>query len=351
MTYLIVLIAISFCTATSLILTNKKIMNNYGFECPTFLTSYHFLLSAILLEIMGRMNFFTIDKSMPTLVRWGTAAFGVGSIVFLNLNLKVNSIGFYQLSKLLNIPFMVIYKFIVQNKTTPFESLCSLAVLLTGMALFTVNDVQFSIFGAIIALTAILCTTVYQSLSASHQSTYSITGTQLNHIVAYPQFVICIVSALIMETNGKKSIFNHKFQNFEIFLILLTGAFAVYGNVIGFIMIGKTGPVSFQVIGHVKTILIFVFGLIMFPPTQAETKQQKIKKIIGLIISMVGVISYTFFELKIKQKERFDALKEEENDEIKIDVDVEDVQLTNKASCFEKTDDSKAISTEEEESV
>lgn len=305
MSILIVLIGISFCTATSLILINKKIMNNYGFECPTFLTSYHFLLSTILLEIMGRLKFFKIDKTVPTIERWTTAAFGVGSIVFLNINLKVNSIGFYQLSKLCNIPMMVAYKLIVKHQTTPRESLISLAVLLVGMALFTVNDVQFSIPGAIVALVAVTSTTVFQSRQAYMQQEYKISGPQLNHLVAFPEFVIGITASFLLEAQGEKGLFNHKFQvPNEILLILLTGVFAVYGNIIGFIMIGKTGPVTFQVIGHTKTILIFVFGLIMFPPTKHETHQQKIKKIAGLIVSMIGVISYTFIELRIKAKER-----------------------------------------------
>ena len=299
-----ILVGISFCTATSLILVNKKIMNNYGFECPTFLSTYHFLLSSAVLEIMGRLKFFPIDKSVPKSLRWTTAAYGVTSIVFLNINLKVNSIGFYQLSKLFNIPMMVFYKFIVHHQKTPIESIISLTVLLIGMALFTVNDVQFNIPGAIVALIAVSSTSIFQSRQLYIQKEYEITGTQLNHLVAFPEFVIGLFSAFLLETNGPTSIFRHTFQLKEILLILLTGVFAVYGNVISFVLIGKIGPVTFQVIGHTKTILIFIFGLIMFPPTKVETQEQKIKKIAGLVISMIGVISYTYFEIKFKSKEK-----------------------------------------------
>ena len=316
MPWLLILIGISFCTATSLILVNKKIMNNYGFECPTFLTSYHFVLSAILLNVMVKLNFIQKDRNVPTIVRWTTGAFGVGSIVFMNLNLKVNSIGFYQLTKLLNIPLMVIYKLVVRHEKTPKETLISLAILLTGMALFTVNDVQFNILGCIVAMAAIGSTSIFQSRSAYMQSQYSITGPQLNTIIAIPEFVICFTCACLFETNGPKSILVHKFQSTELFLIFLTGVFAVYGNIIGFIMIGKTGPIAFQVIGHTKTILIFVFGLMMFPPTQYESPEQKKKKILGLVIAMIGVIMYTYFELKFRdqaKKQQLLRAKEEED--------------------------------------
>lgn len=328
MTLLIVLIAISFCTATSLILVNKKVMNNYGFECPTYLTSYHFFLSTILLNIMAKFNFIKKAVNVPTLYQWSTAAFGVGSIVFLNLNLKVNSIGFYQLSKLCNIPMMVLYKFFFKHMTTPKESLISLGILLIGLCLFTVNDVQFNVAGSIIALIAIVSTTVFQSRSSYMQAEYSITGPQLNQMIALPEFIICFTAATFLESSGDKGIFNHQFQKTEVLLILLTGVFAVYGNIIGFIMIGKTGPVTFQVIGHTKTILIFIFGLIMFPPTKYESPEQKFKKIVGLVISMCGVIMYTYFELKIKAKEKL--LNEQQP--LKDDIAMSPDSLSNEES-------------------
>lgn len=337
MSFILVLIGISFCTATALILTNKKVMNDYGFECPTFLTSFHFVLSAILLNIMANMGLIKRPTNVPTLYKWTTGAFGVASIVFMNLNLKVNSIGFYQLSKLCNIPMMVMYKLVFKNMKTPVESLCSLAILLVGLCLFTVNDVEFNLLGSIIALTAVVSTTVFQSRSAYTQSEYGITGPQLNQMVALPEFVICFIAACFFETTGPKSIIEHEFQKVEIGLILLTGVFAVYGNVIGFIMIGKTGPVTFQVIGHTKTILIFIFGLIMFPPKKYESHEQKVKKITGLVISMVGVILYTYFELKIRAREN--KLKDQQKLIEKLEEEEQPV-LPNQDIKFNNTEDS-----------
>ena len=100
-----------------------------------------------------------------------------------------------------------------------------------------------------------------------------------------------------------KNILNHKFQRVEVGLILFTGCLAVMGNSVGFSLIGRAGPVTFQVVGHVKTMSIFIFGLMMFPPVM-EPREKKIKKIIGLIISMSGVILYTIFEIKNKKKEK-----------------------------------------------
>lgn len=306
-----ILLFISFFTATTMIMTNKTIMNNYGFAFPTFLTSYHFLLGTIFLNTLVKFNFIKKAVNVPTYLRWMMGIYGTMSVVSLNLNLKTNSIGFYQLSKLCNIPSMVIYKYFKFGIKTPFESLVCLAILLFGLCLFFLNDVQFTFIGFIYAAVSVLATTVFQTRATTIQGKYDISGFQYNHIISFPQFIVCFLCALLTETHGNKNILKHEYQLKEVFLILSTGLYAVYGNLVSFIILGKIGPVTFQVIGHTKTILVFIIGSFLFPPTKNETIQQRRRKNIGVIISMIGAILYSYFEVKNKNK------KENENEEEK----------------------------------
>lgn len=295
------LILSSIFVSTALILTNKNVLSVYKFGCPIFLTSYHFLLLSALLYCMSKLKFIEVVNVVPTKTIWLFAFFGVLSIVTMNFNLKLNSIGFYQLSKLCNIPCIVIYKYFFQNQTTPANTLFSLGILLVGLFFFTVNDVQFNIIGSIVASVAVFATAFYQTQTGSLQKQYQVTGIQLNRVTCFPQFVIGIICAISLETHGENSILTHDFVAMEVVLILTTGLFAVLGNIIAFSLIGKAGPVTFQVVGHVKTMLIFIFGLMMFPATHESSEQFK-RKIIGLSISMVGVILYTVFEIINKNK-------------------------------------------------
>jgi solute carrier family 35 protein E3 len=111
-----------------------------------------------------------------------------------------------------------------------------------------------------------------------------------------------LLSALLLETHGPNSVFEHDFEKAEFVIVLLTGLVSVSVNVCAFGLIGKTSAVTYQVVGHCKTILIFVFGLLMFPAREGETAAQFWKKIIGLIISMSGMVLYTYFERKEKAK-------------------------------------------------
>jgi solute carrier family 35 protein E3 len=293
----------SIVASTCLILVNKQVMSVHGFKCPTFLTSYHFLMTFTVCQLMGQLHFFEIDTVFPRHEAWKMAAFGVISIVFMNFNLKTNSIGFYQLSKLCTIPCLVLYKFFVLRQSTPSSTLFSLAVLLVGLCLFTVNDVQFNIVGSLIAAVAVVTTATYQTLTQTSQKAFGVTGTQLSHRVGFPQFVICFASGLVIETHGAGNILAQDYPLIMVVLALSTGLFAVMGNVIGFSLIGRAGPVTFQVVGHVKTMLIFILGLLLFPEKE-ESHSQFVKKIAGLVVSMVGVVLYTVFEIRAKEREK-----------------------------------------------
>lgn len=292
---------------------------------------------------MGRLNFFTIKDNVPVSQAWFMGFAGVLSIVAMNFNLKMNSIGFYQLSKLCTIPVMVIYKYFFLGQSTPYSILCSLVVLLAGLCLFTVNDVQFNVIGTIIALVAVVSTVLYQTQTQSFQKQYSMSGTQLSHNVGIPQFAICFLAAIFMETSGvDHNIFEQKYKTATVIMIISTGLLAVAGNIIGFSLIGKAGPLTFQVVGHVKTMLIFIVGLILFKPEQSETKDQKIKKIMGLLVSMCGVIMYTMFEMKSKNDEQKESLlhKDEPNPELLDDHEsFEDLEVNEKDEMLEEKED------------
>ena len=199
-----ILICISICGSTTLILINKKIMSVYGFGYPTFLTCYHFLLTWLLLTIMGHMKLFEFAHQVSQFARWSMGFFGVVSIVAMNYNLKMNSIGFYQLSKLCTIPCMVLYKYFFQKQTTPLNTLCSLGILLVGLCLFSVNDVQFNLLGSIVALVAVITTTIYQTQTNILQKTYNCSGVQLNHAVSFYRFIVALIAAVFIETSGEK---------------------------------------------------------------------------------------------------------------------------------------------------
>jgi hypothetical protein len=126
-----------------------------------------------------------------------------------------------------------------------------------------------------------------------------VSGIQLNQAVALARFAVGIASSLIIETLGENNVFSHNFQIIEIRMILVTGCLAVMNNTVGFSLIGRAGAITFQVVGHVKTMTVFVFGLMMFTVIEEKVEKRR-KKIAGLCLSMVSVVLYTIFEIRNK---------------------------------------------------
>ncbi|EAY05094.1 glucose-6-phosphate/phosphate-tranlocation protein, putative [Trichomonas vaginalis G3] len=294
------LIVGSMATSTSLILLNKYVMQNYGFRWPISLSTFHFLCTWGVLELLCSLKFFERATSMPLKMRLTCAFESVAGIIFANFSLKLNSVGFYQLTKLLCIPAMVATNYFVYNKKTPFRTLCTLAVLLVGVGLFTVNEVSVNLPGTIVSMIYVFFNVVFQIQTNVISNTYHISGPSYQLANSLPMTIISFFCAIFYEVPGSNSILMHPFKPMELFWIFMTGMIAVWANVFGISIIGKASAVTFQVVGHAKTILIFVFGLIFLDSNVEETNEQRIKKIGGLVLGMIGTIAYSVFEMQDK---------------------------------------------------
>jgi solute carrier family 35 protein E3 len=289
----------SICSSTVLISLNKYITREFEFDFMVSLTAFHFLVTYLLLEVMCNMGFFPRPEEYPSKNRWLMALFGVGSVVFMNFNLAKNSLGFYQLSKLSGIPAVVAYAWIIAKKKTPTNILISLIILLYGFGLYSVNDVELNAIGAIIALMAVIATAAFQVSAQYDQGQFSLSGPQLQLVIALPQFILCTIASFGTEImNPKRTILKHPFTLREFLLILTTAFFAVSVNVSCFGIIGKTSALTYQVVGHVKTSLILLAGIVLFPPREAIPRGKLMRTIVGMCIAMVGVILYSLFGLR-----------------------------------------------------
>ena len=80
----------------------------------------------------------------------------------------------------------------LQNLKTSRESLVSRAILLVGLAMFTVNDGEFNLFGSIDSLIVVTSTTTLQSRSSFMPNEFKIMELQHNTIIEIPGFVLAL---------------------------------------------------------------------------------------------------------------------------------------------------------------
>ncbi|MBA0644490.1 hypothetical protein Goklo_028644, partial [Gossypium klotzschianum] len=155
---------LSVASSVSIVICNKALMSNLGFPFATTLTSWHLMVTFCTLHAAQRFNLFESKPiDMKTVMLFGILN-GV-SIGLLNLSLGFNSIGFYQMTKLAIIPFTVLLETIFLKKQFSQKIKMSLLVLLVGVGIASITDLQLNSVGTILSLLAIVTTCVGQIVS------------------------------------------------------------------------------------------------------------------------------------------------------------------------------------------
>ncbi|CAJ1443698.1 unnamed protein product, partial [Effrenium voratum] len=128
----------------------------------------------------------TMLKSVPTV-----------TITFFT---KANSVGFYQITKLLIIPtVMGLQRWQGQPGVYSQKVILSIVVTGIGVAIATVSDFELNVRGTILALMSILSTAQYQIWQGSKQHEHGVSATQITYSVAWPQSCAGLLSALLAD--------------------------------------------------------------------------------------------------------------------------------------------------------
>ncbi|OHT11308.1 phosphate translocator protein [Tritrichomonas foetus] len=291
-------ILLSIVSSTSLILLLKGVKPHLHCQWTVTLSTLHFLSTWISLLVMAAFKFIRKTNEIPLHKRFLLAFLVMTSIISMNFNLTNNSIGFYQMSKLVCIPYMIVYNMVAKNQRYTNFELISLAVLISGVGIFSVSDVELNVVGTIYAAIAVLSTAHNQMLTGSFQAEYHLNGPELQLAVIPFEFILGVLCSFGLEG---KSFFAENLDSYTIWLMAGTCVFAVGVNVATFGLIGKTSSVTYQVVGHLKTVLLLIFGYILFP-SKWESTSQMIRAMVGICTALAGVFMYTKARLDIQKK-------------------------------------------------
>lgn len=280
---------LSVASSVSIVICNKALMSNLGFQFATTLTSWHLMVTYCTLHVALRLNFFENKPiEMKTVVMFGMLN-GV-SIGLLNLSLGFNSIGFYQMTKLAIIPFTVLLETIFLNKQFSKKIKFSLSILLLGVGIASVTDLQLNFVGTILSLLAIITTCIGQILTNTIQKRLNVSSTQLLYQSApFQSAILFLTGPFVDQFLTKKNVYAFNYSPLVVGFIVLSCLIAVLVNFSTFLVIGKTSPVTYQVLGHLKTCLVLAFGYtLMHDPFTS-------RNIVGILIAVVGMGFYSYF--------------------------------------------------------
>jgi solute carrier family 35 protein E3 len=294
-------LAFNFFSTVAVTFINKLCFTKVQFGFPAALCNIHFVITWIGVEIMRRQKLFEpLDTSKsskgPSLKDRNFLAIVLllGTVTPMNnTSLKLNTVAFYQLFKLLVTPMVVALQYILDRKTLSRPRATFLIAVCTSVLLSTSFAAEFSVMGTI-------CASIWVPLAAGFkvqwgrvQRQYNCSTLALMHIVYPYAIVVQLISGLFVDPAG---VLSFQWTPEAIFWISMSGMAAFLVNVSGNLVIGDIGPLAHVLLGQLKTSVICLGAYYLFGSTLT------LLQLMGALGAIFGIIGYTYVTTREKQK-------------------------------------------------
>ncbi|CAK9326887.1 unnamed protein product [Citrullus colocynthis] len=281
-------LSLSVVSSVSIVICNKALISTLGFTFATTLTSWHLLVTFCSLHVALLMKLFE-HKPFDARAVMGFGILNGISIGLLNLSLGFNSVGFYQMTKLAIIPCTVLLETLFFRKKFSKSIQFSLTILLLGVGIATVTDLQLNALGSFLSLLAVLTTCVAQIMTNTIQKKFKVSSTQLLYqSCPYQALTLFIAGPFLDWCLTDLNVFAFKYTPQVLFFIVLSCLISVSVNFSTFLVIGKTSAVTYQVLGHLKTCLVLAFGYVLLHDPFSW------RNILGILVAIVGMVLYSY---------------------------------------------------------
>ena len=285
-----------------IVVANKMVLFTHRFRFAVTLTWLHAVFTTVGMAAMARCGVFE-RKPVPWARTAPVAAVYVGFVVLNNLSIQLNPLGFYQMSKLTITPVLVAIEWLAYGKRASPRVLASIAVLLVGIALVTLTDAQVSSnpLGVLAAAAAVLVTALYQVWAGTKQKELGLDGMQLLQQVSPASVLLLAALIPLMEPVGWSdrrpgTILGYEPTAAAVAWILASSALGLVVTLSTFLFIGATSSLTYNVVGHLKTVLIVAAGVLLFGDEVGA------KKLFGLSVAMGGIVWYSAIKMDEARK-------------------------------------------------
>ncbi|KAJ3247874.1 hypothetical protein HDU77_008419 [Chytriomyces hyalinus] len=325
----IVAIVGSIASSVAIVMINKLVLNN-GFPFASTLTALHQLTGFCFSSFLIFAKFIPqLPEPLPeyALTRYYIAGLYSSGLVLMNQSLAMNPVAFYQLLKMACIPAIAILQFVLFKKTLPRATVIALAVILLGVAISTVSPTAavkaattkesnatrrdssdsglvaffMGLLTLLVSLGAVFTTALSQIELNQSPDLKRLSSFQSMNALSLISFGVCMAAATFVDIKITiKDIFTFevlsKFGAFwkvvvneaPVGWILASCAMAILVNLFGFMLIKGTSAITYQVVGHLKTVLTLAMGAFLFGSAGLDGM-----KGLGVVVALVGMVLYS----------------------------------------------------------
>merc|ERR1712216_503204 len=211
------------------------------------------------------------------------------SIVSLNMSLMLNNVSLYQIAKLGIPPFTAVVETTFFSKSYSKSQYGAMALTLVGIALVTVAEFHAtgSTVGVAVACLSIVSSGMQQILCGYYQRKNAMGSNDFLAAVSKWQGISMIFLGPILDRVFIGSwVWTYVFTYGAFVFLALSCSCACVVNASHFMCLGRFSAVSYQIMGHAKTVLVLGAGYYLFGGV--VTQQQ----FAGLFLAVAGMVLY-----------------------------------------------------------
>ncbi|CAF0832228.1 unnamed protein product [Rotaria sp. Silwood1] len=279
--------ASNILSSIGIIFLNKYIFSHCQIKTMT-LTAIQMAFTSLGLVICLQMNTF-IRKSVSIIKVLPLALAFCAFVVFTNLSLEYNTIGTYQLFKVLTTPVVALITWQYYKTKYSRMVIATLIPVVVGVCTHSVNDIKLTLMGTIIASIGVIAASLYQVWVGERLKDLEMSSQQLLYYQAPLSAIILVPFILSMESFPSYE--TSEEQRRAIMAVVASSIVAFVVNLSVYWVIKNTSALTYNMIGHMKTISILVGGFLLFEDSL------NFKQFIGILLTLFGLFSYTFVRM------------------------------------------------------
>ena len=302
----------------------------YAFRFVVTLNALHYLTTTVWTVVAKKVGLAKQDDGAggkPAHVPWrAVAVFTLvsdASIISLNTSLMLNSITLYQIAKLGIIPCTCVVEYFLYGRVFTAKMIASIGLTLCGVALVAITEmnVSSSALGVAVAACSVLSSSGQQLLVRHLQLKHNVSAGALLGVVAPAQGMsLLLLSPVLDKLSTGIFVTDYRWSRGSALCLVMSCSAAVLVNVSQFLVLGRFTAVTYQVLGHAKTVCVLVVGYVFFGGV--ITGQQ----LLGMVMAIAGMMAYS------RASQAAPAAKPAAQEEPDDESSLEDLLQKNKAN-------------------
>lgn len=281
-------------SSCAVVFANKVVFSVLRFRFTVALTCIHTLATLATAKALCLAGIIT-PKPLPLRASTALAAAFTGYIVLCNVSLALNTVGFYQLTKIAVAPTVLVFESLAQQRAPNLRVCACVSLVCIGIGLATVADSSLvtNLTGMLVGVASVVVSAQYGVWIGSMTKHYDVSPLQLleqyvPHASMMMALCVPVEGLLLAKVDAAApTLMAFAYDARAVGLIATSALLGILVTFSTFLVIGSTSSLTYAVVGHVKTIVILGGGVILFGDSLAPVKA------LGVALALVGVVAYS----------------------------------------------------------